>query len=258
MEHQDNTLESQDKTPLIGSVLLDSAVWKPDIIIQALQNMWGMHVDAENALSEDGNILLFTTENITVSATFVGTAVPNSEAEFYAQANYLWPEAVEVTQSHVAHVIVAVMSAEVDTLDMMAMYSKMVTAVLSPDNAIAVYTGATVYEKDFYTEYSEQLKEGLPPVLLWIYVGMYRTEDGMGAYTYGMDVFGKPEMEFLNSRLRPMDLYDFMLNICRYVLTADITLDDGDTITISEEKKLHISKSDGVALKTPTLKLELR
>lgn len=48
------------------------------------------------------------------------------------------------------------------------------------------------------------------PLLDWIYFGLYRSEKGMCAYTYGMQMFGKLEMEVLDSAASPQELRDFL------------------------------------------------
>ena len=44
----------------------------------------------------------------------------------------------------------------------------------------------------------------------WNWFGLYRSEGSMNAYTYGMDVFGKDEMEVLNADAEPGDLRVFI------------------------------------------------
>ena len=39
------------------------------------------------------------------------------------------------------------------------------------------------------------LKKDELPIFNWVWVGLYRSEGGLNGYTYGMDVFGKEEME---------------------------------------------------------------
>lgn len=53
---------------------------------------------------------------------------------------------------------------------------------------------------------------------------------GLNGYTYGMDVFGKEEMEVLNTDAEPEELRDFLASLASYVLACDVTLQDGETI----------------------------
>ena len=54
--------------------------------------------------------------------------------------------------------------------------------------------------------------------------GLYRSEGGLNGYTYGMDVFGKEEMEVLNTDAEPEELRDFLASLASYVLACDVTL----------------------------------
>ena len=59
---------------------------------------------------EKEGILVFEADGRMVAVSFVDAPVPDGEAEHYAQGNYLWPEAVEVTKTHVSQLILAVFS----------------------------------------------------------------------------------------------------------------------------------------------------
>ena len=92
------------------------------------------------------------------------------------------------------------------------------------------------------------MKEGELPLNNWIWFGLYRTAIGVNAYTYGMDVFGKEELEVLDANAEPMTVREFLVNLVGYVLDEDVTLKDGETIGFSAEDKHRITRSQGVAL----------
>ena len=73
------------------------------------------------------------------------------------------------------------------------------------------------------------MKEDELPIFNWIWFGLYRSEGGLNGYTYGMDVFGKEEMEVLNANAEPGELRDFLASLASYVLACDVTLQDGET-----------------------------
>ena len=52
------------------------------------------------------------------------------------------------------------------------------------------------------------------PIFNWVWFGLYRSEGGLNGYTYGMDVFGKEEMEVLNTDAEPEELRDFLAKMC--------------------------------------------
>ena len=53
----------------------------------------------------------------------------------------------------------------------------------------------------------------------------YRSEGGLNGYTYGMDVFGKEEMEVLNTDAEPEELRDFLASLASYVPVSYTHLD---------------------------------
>ena len=81
------------------------------------------------------------------------------------------------------------------------------------------------------------------------------TLEKVSAYTYGMEGFGKKEMEILASSENPEDVYYFLQAIADYVITSDVILQDGETIGFTAEQKISISQSKGVAVNGTTLKL---
>lgn len=101
-----------------------------------------------------------------------------------------------------------------------------------------------------------QEDEDALPVLDWVWFGIYRTNRYAGIYTYGMRKFGKEEIEVYTTNANLSDVRDFLLDVVTYVLDDDVTLKDGDTIGLSEEQKLGVTLSDGIALEGKSLKLE--
>lgn len=99
------------------------------------------------------------------------------------------------------------------------------------------------------------MKEGGLPVYNWIWFGLYRSENGVCGYTYGMTTFGKEEMEVLDADAQPTDVQEFLSNLAAYVLEYDVTLKDGETIGFSEDDKHPITRSQGVSLPQMTLKI---
>ena len=77
------------------------------------------------------------------------------------------------------------------------------------------------------------------------------------AYTYGMDVFGKDEMEVLGTDAEPGDLRDFLASLVSYVLENDVKLQDGETIGFTADDKHTITRSPGVGLPEEQMTLKI-
>lgn len=122
---------------------------------------------------------------------------------------------------------------------------------------IGIYTNETVYPSDFYIGHAEMLEDGDLPTPIMMYLGLYRIESGTtGGYTYGLENFGYREIEIVDSEQTLGDLYEFLFCVSQYVLEFDVTLNDGETIGFSEEQKLPITLSKGVAVDGDTLKIK--
>ena len=136
-----------------------------------------------------------------------------------------------------------------------ALQVKLVCAACGQAGTLGVYANGTVYPPELYQEAAAPLDEGELPLLNLVWVGLYRTEEGMGAYTDGLRSFGKDELEVLDARAEPAEVRNFLLNIADYLLEEDVTLRDGETIGFSEEQRLPITRSAGVGQEGMTLKI---
>ena len=69
----------------------------------------------------------------------------------------MWPEAVEITKTHKAHLLVAVLPRELTPVEAGKLYVKVVAACLKQPNAIGVYTSGTVFQPEFYIEVADMM-----------------------------------------------------------------------------------------------------
>ena len=84
--------------------------------------------------------------DVTLAVAIMPAPVPNQEAEHYAGANYMWKDAVEVTKSHKAHLMVSVLGKDANLLERGKLFTKVVSSCLKQERAIAVYTDGTVFQ----------------------------------------------------------------------------------------------------------------
>ena len=183
--------------------------------------------------------------------------IPDNEAEINAENNYMWPEAVEVAKAHKAHIMVAVLGEEEKLLERGKLFTKAMAVCCKQKYATGVYTSGVVFEPRFYEGLADMLKEDELPIFNWVWFGLYRSEGGLNGYTYGMDVFGKEEMEVLNTDAEPEELRDFLASLASYVLACDVTLQDGETIGFSADDKHTITRSPGVSLPEEQMTLKI-
>lgn len=239
-----------------GFVLLESIEWDKGQLKKDLYDDWRIEAaeDQDEDRSDDGN-LVFNIDDMLVAVSLMPGPVPDHEAEDNAANNYMWPQAVETAKAHQAHLLVAVLGGNTPLLEKGMFFVKILASCCNQQNASGVYTSGTVFQPEFYRDFANMMRDDELPIFNWIWFGLYRNERGTSVYTYGMDVFGKDEMEVLDADARPSDLRDFLADIVSYVLEQDVTLRDGETIGFSEDQQLPITRSEGVSLPGMTLKI---
>ena len=247
--------EGRNTGTLVGFVLLNTKECDFERIKKNLKADW-KDVDWRK-VTKEGSALVFEVDDMMLCLSYFDAPVPDKEAEYNAENNYLWPEAVEVTKTHVAQLCVAVLSRNVSIVEAGELFVKGASSCLKLANAIGFYASGTVFEPKFCIEASTVMKEDTLPILNWIYFGFTRGKQGPGIYTYGMTAFGKDELEILDSRMSPEELSEFLYDVVYYILESDVTLRDGETIGMSEEQKLAITRSEGVSVDGFSLKIAL-
>lgn len=204
--------------------------------------------------------LVTTCEGMHVVVSLMPGRVPNEEAEHFAQANYMWPEAVGAAKAHQAHLLVAVMG-ENDVLERATLHTKLLDTAAALDNALAVYSDGVVQKPEIYTEFAQAIRDTQLPLMNWVWFGHYQDENLCIFYTYGLRKFGKLEMELViddEHRTNQEYLIDaryFLMNIAHYVLSSDVAFQDGETLGISETHHLPIRVNEGLTVPFDSVKI---
>ena len=253
--------ETDHKGSFAGSVLLSKAEWDKEQLIRDLREEWGIVDEEPDEGDEDvensDDAVVMRVGNMMLIVTLFHGHIPDNEAEINAENNYMWPEAVEVAKAHKAHIMVAVLGEEEKLLERGKLFTKAMAVCCKQKYATGVYTSGVVFEPHFYEGLADMLKKDELPIFNWVWFGLYRSEGGLNGYTYGMDVFGKEEMEVLNTDAEPEELRDFLASLASYVLACDVTLQDGETIGFSADDKHTITRSPGVSLPEEQMTLKI-
>ena len=261
-EEIDRRAEDEDgsdhKGVFTGFVLLSKGEWDKAQFIQDMKEKWDITVDEYDASEEkDDDALVFEVGDMLGAVSLSTSPIPGGEAEANAENNYMWEDAVKIAREHRAHIMVAVLGKEKDLLEKGKLFTKMLAACCRQKYATGVYTSGVVFEPRFYEGFADMLKEDELPIFNWIWFGLYRNENGMNGYTYGMDVFGKDEMEVLGTDANPNQLRDFLASLVSYVLENDVELHDGETIGFAADDKHAITRSPGVSLPEDQMTLKI-
>ena len=250
--------ESDHTGVFTGFVLLSKGEWDKEQFIRDMKEKWDIAVDEYDASEEkDDDALVFEVGDMVAAVSLATYPIPNGEAELNAENNYMWEDAVKVAKEHCAHIMVAVLGKEEDLLEKGKLYTKVVAACCRQEYATGIYTSGVVFEPRFYEGFADMMQDGELPIFNWIWFGLWRNENGMNGYTYGMDVFGKDEMEVLGTDAKPSDLRDFLASLVSYVLENDVELHDGETIGFAADDKHTITRSPGVGLPEEQMTLKI-
>lgn len=262
---QDRAQEEMERQssagPFAGFVLLSTPEWDLDAFRAQLKADWGIDYPPEDgeqaSANDDHTTLVFDAEGMTVAASLMEAPVPDGEAEYWANSNFMEKEnALAAAKAHTAHVMVAVVDKEHPPRQRGELYVKLVSTLLKAPNALGVYTNGTVWLPDYFIRVSEDLKEGHLPLLDLVFVGLVQYEKGICGWTNGLRAFGRDELEIRDSKQSPKDVHELLLNVSGYIIDQDVTLRDGETLGYTADQKLHITRSEGVNVEGMSLKIE--
>ena len=250
--------ESDHTGVFTGFVLLSKGKWDKEQFIRDMKEKWDITVDEYDASEEkDDDALVFEVGDMLAAVSLNNYPIPGGEAEANAENNYMWPDAVKVAKKHSAHIMVAVLGKEENLLEKGKLFTKVVAACCRQKYATGVYTSGVVFEPGFYEGFADMMQNDELPIFNWIWFGLWRDENGMNGYTYGMASFGKDEMEVLGTDAKPSDLRDFLASLVSYVLENDVELQDGETIGFTADDKHTITRSPGVSLPEDQMTLKI-
>lgn len=242
----------------VGFVLLDENKFDKKQFITDFKNDWAINIKVEDNENTDENILIGEIENKIIAVSLMPAPIPNEEAVQNAKTNFRWNEAISVAEKHKAHLIVSLMNKnDKEILDDSDIYQKLLATAANQKNCTGINILGTVLHPKAYREFAQYYHENsMFPIENLIFFGLYSNDNStISAYTYGLDFYGKKELEIIDSSGNPEEVYYFLVNIADYVITSDVILKDGETIGMSEEQKIAIIESAGVALDGTTLKI---
>ena len=242
----------------VNYVLLSEPEWDKETLLRELKDTWGIEDESPESSSDEtnnDNTFIITYQGATIAISLMPFPVPSEEVGKVAY-NFLWKEGKDKVIQHKAHILVAVLGNDLPPTESGVMLVKAVVSACKQEGVLGIYTGDTVLEPEYYMAFAKVLDEYEFPITNLVWVGLHNNEKGLCGYTAGMRNFGYDEMEVLNSSAEPMELLDFLTSIANYVITEDVTLQDGETIGFTADQKCAITKSEGVAVEGDSLKIE--
>lgn len=244
----------------VGSALLREPDWDKAKFYDDLKADWGISVNDDDL--EVNDVVYIVVDGFRVVIALMPMPVPSGEAEHYAKANYMWKGAETIVARHKAHLIVTVLG-EGDMLKRANVFVKVAASLMKQRNAIAFYSEGAVYSAQMFRDFSSVLADddmpGTVPILSLVWFGIYGDGKMAGVYTYGMRRFGKEEIEIYvpQKSANFEQMRGFLVSVAAYVISEDVVLRDGETIGFTEDQKLPIKLSPGIAVDGKTLKIDI-
>ena len=240
----------------VGFVLLERADFDAEKYVKDLKKDWGMDYDFE--ITHDNNTIIADNNGMILTASLMPAPIPDNEAVEQAKTNYRWKEAIEAAEKHKAHLLVSVINrGDMDNIEGAKHYVKLLANATKQEGCLGINILGTVIHPQMYYDFAKLYDENDDfPIENIVYIGLYGDENNtVSGYTYGLEQFGKKELEIIKSSEEAEEVYNFLASISDYIITSDVVLNDGETIGFSEEQKIQISVSEGIALDGETIKL---
>ena len=240
----------------VGFVLLDEVRFDAEKYVKDLKEDWNLDYDFE--ITQEDNTIIADYNGMIMTASLMPAPIPDNEAVEQAKTNYRWEKAVEAAEKHKAHLLVSVInSGDVDNIEGAKHYVKLLANATKQEGCLCINILGTVIHPQMYYDFAKLYDENDDfPIENIVYIGLYGDENNtVSGYTYGLEQFGKKELEIIKSLEEAEEVYNFLASISDYIITSDVVLNDGETIGFSEEQKIQISVSKGIALDGETIKL---
>ena len=240
----------------VGFVLLDEVRFDAEKYVKNLKEDWGMSYDFE--ITHDNSTIIADNNGMILTASLMPAPIPDNEAVEQAKTNYRWEKAVEAAEKHKAHLLVSVINrGDVDNIEGAKHYVKLLANATKQEGCLGINILGTVIHPQMYYDFAKLYDENDDfPIENIVYIGLYGDENNtVSGYTYGIEQFGKKELEIIKSSEEAEEVYNFLASISDYIITSDVVLNDGETIGFSEEQKIQISVSEGIAVNGETVKL---
>lgn len=227
-----------------------------DNVINHLKTNWDTSV---SDISGEDRTVTCSIQGETIALATMPIPIPSGDIQGTAQYAYNWVTAEKDLENHNSHIIVTLMSSNNTEIERLKILTKVLASITATTNCLGIYQGSQslLISREQYLDSAEALKSNQIPIDLWLYIGLRRGESGNSAYTYGLTVFDKLEMECINTKLNLEELHSLLGNICAYVISKDVTFKSGETLGYTAEQKIRITKSKGQFVEGETLKLEI-
>ncbi len=232
-----------------GSVLLNEKT-APDFkaLLATLKTDWKFRTDS---VTTNAKTLVFTTPGATITMAYLDYAVVPAEIKAAANLSWIWRTAAQEAGRHQAQVVISVIGSANRALDLHKMFTRVAGGVLENTKSSGIYLNNQylLLPKGFYTAAAHNLLENNSlPLYCWVHFGMTEQNGKSGGYTYGLQEFGLPEMEIVNSPRPVAEVHAVLYDAAVSVVEYGTKVQNGQTLTTREEQKLQVRLTPSTVL----------
>ena len=233
-----------------GFALYEGEEFDWNKFLELLEEEW--NIIPQNSVED--NTLAFIVNDMNVAVVFKNEKVEDGEAEEAATYNVLWQNGKEAVSKHKSQAVLVV-TERITPIAQAILFAKIACCLMKMPGAIGLYKQPTVYEKNFYIQFAETIREGALPMPILVFTGIYHNENGFTAFTAGMRFFGKEEIEIVNSKNDPDEIMGLLISVAEYCVGENVDLADGETVGFSDTQKIPVKISEGVSVTGNSVKL---
>lgn len=220
--------------PMTGLALLALPAWEPAMLRESLLSDW--QIDPGEPPASVQEPWIFTVDGSLVVIGLEPHPVPDNAADLQAKNSPEWPGAVEAAQTHQAYLAVAVIAQQTSLVENARTAVKILGSLSSEPNVRAVNAASRLYSPEAYRKGALAMKqnERVFPIFNLIFFGVWTPVEGgrPAGYTVGLDRFGAPEVEILESPLQPMELRAQLVHAAMMQISRGRSFDDGEEIEL--------------------------
>ncbi len=243
-----------------GFILTSSPEWDMEQFVKDCEVEWGLIIPLDDDDPKKDTLLIKFLEEMQVVVDVAADPYSSEAIENRSMANYTWPEGSELVMARKNEVFLGVLNQQTDPIERGLLLTKLMTSALKQEGAFGVYTNGMAISKDYYLHYANSIKKNELPIYNWIWPHFHRDDERSGFCTFGLDKFGKPELEMYVeghvSDEQYNEMRNFIMNLCLYIISEDITLNDGETVGFTDEQKCRVSVGKGILLNDDTVQIE--
>jgi hypothetical protein len=228
-----------DPKVVTGAVLLPAKTAPDDkALLQSLKTTWKMKVESEK--TADKTLVFNSTGGATVMIAFIDYAAAPDEVGAAARLSWLWPGAQAEAGKHQAQIVISVIGAQNQSLELYKLLTQALAAALETNRGIGVFLNSqyVLLSRDYFVAAARNMVQNQTlPLYCWVYFGR---PGGNNGFTFGLQEFGQQELEIVNSTHTEAEVHSTLYDAAMSVIKYQTRLQDGQTVTTEEGAKIPV------------------